>query len=254
MNLTLEKGLNILETLAGRAEPMTVGEVAEMTDTNPSTAFRMLETLKHRGYAEQEHMRGDYRAGLKVLELSAEILHRMELRRKAGPYLHSLSETTMCDSYLAAANSGRALMIMTCFPRGKMQSGLGSIGHVNSFYCTAMGKLIAAFSPEQTTADLVSEKLTPVTPSTITDRDVLSREYQKIRETEISHSRYENAPDTYGIAVPVRNFEGEVIATLGLAVPRKKEEKYGIEKYEEILRETGEQISFALGYAAERLV
>ena len=254
MNLTLEKGLKVLEVLAGHAEPMTVGEIAEETDTNPSTVFRMLETLKQRGYAEQEHMRGDYKAGLKLLELSAEILHRMELRKKAGPYLYSMSEQTMCDSYLAAANNGRALMIMTCFPKGKMQSGLGSIGHISSFYYTAMGKLIAAFGSEKLQKILLKEKLTPVVPATITDKKTLLKEYKKIRDTELSYSRYENAPDTYGIAVPVRNFEGEIIAALGLAVPRKKEEKYGIEKYEDILRETGEQLSFALGYAAGKLV
>jgi DNA-binding IclR family transcriptional regulator len=255
MNLTLDKGLRVLECLSATAEPMSVGEIAQEIGTNPSTAYRLLDTLKKRGYIEQEYNRADYRAGLRVLQLSANILNKMELRRKAGPYLHALSEKTDCDIYLAAANNGQAVMIMTYHPGGRMRTELGSIGSVSSFYYTAMGKCIAAFSPEETVKDfLASEPLAKRTEHTITSKQKLMAEYKTTRETGLSRSRYENSPDIHGIAVPVRNYEGEVVASLGLALTIGRDTKERMDEYEQALRESGEQLSFAIGYAAAQLV
>ncbi len=255
MNLTLEKGLNVLECLAHNAEPMALSEIVKEVGGNKSTLFRMLETLKKYGYVEQETHRGRYRAGLKVLRLSADILHRMELPKKSGPYMHKLAEETGCDIYLAANNSGKAIMISVTFPGGKRRTDLGSIGHESPFWFTAMGKCIAAFQDTETVNALFnSETLYKNTPHTITDRDVLLEQFESIRSEGIAYTRYENSEATYGIAVPVRNYEGEVIAALGLAVNKARVEKEGEEDFIEKLKEYGEQLSFALGYASEKLI
>ncbi len=255
MNLTLDKGLNVLECLAGRAEPMSVGQIASAINAPSSTVYRILETLKVRGYVQQEQNRGDYSAGLRVLGLSAEILNRMELRRKAGPYLHRLTEESGCSAYVAAASNGNAVMIMTYHPGGKVSAALGEIGTVNSCQCTAMGKLVAAHlsSDEQLTL-LEETELVAKTPDSIINRQILKKEWDKTLTSGIGHSRYENSTNIHGIAVPVCNYEGTLIAALGLAVPRSLDVKHGIEHFEELLRNYGEQLSFALGYAAETFV
>lgn len=255
MNLTLEKGLKVLECLAERAEPMVLGDIVKEVGGNKSTVYRMLETLKSRGYIEQEEKRGMYRAGLKVLELSSEILNRMELRKIAGPYLHELAKRTSCDVYLSAGRNGKAVIISDYHPGGRKQSDIGTIGSMNSFYFTASGKLLAAFLPEEEVELLIKETtLEQRTPSTITDISRLRKEFAIIRDTGVGYSRYENSREVFALAVPVRNYKGSVIAALGIAVPRKREEKKGFESFEHELIEIGKQLSFALGFGAAELV
>lgn len=255
MNLTLEKGLNVLECLAFRAEPMTLSEITEEVGGNKSTIFRMLETLRKYGYVEQETHRGRYRAGLKVLRLSTNILHRMELLNKAGPYMHTLGDETGCDIYLAADSNGRAIQISAYFPGGRRRTDLGSTGNENKFWYTAMGKCIASFqSPEIINKLFSHTAVVKKTPHTITDRNEILAQFEEIRNSGIAYTRYENSEQIFGIAVPVRNFEGEVIAAIGLAVNKSRIEKEGEERFAEKLKEYGEQLSFALGYASEKLI
>jgi DNA-binding IclR family transcriptional regulator len=243
VNLTLEKGLRVLECLAHHAEPMALSEIVDNVGGNKSTLFRMLETLKKYGYVEQERHRGRYRAGLQVLRLSTDILHRMELPKKAGPYMHRLAEETGCDIYLAANSNGRAIIISTAFPGGKRKTDIGAIGHENFFQYTAMGKCITAYQPLEVINELLdSATLEKKTANTITDRDELLEEFESVRETGIAYTRYEHGENTFGAAVPVRNYEGEVIATLGLAVNRDRVEAEGEESFVETIKEYGEQL------------
>jgi len=249
MNSTLEKGLEALECLANRAEPMGLAEIVDELGGSKSTVYRVLETLREKGYIEQERRKGAYRAGLKVLELSSSILLKMELRKRGGPYVHRLAEKTGCDAYLAAESGGRAIMVMVLYPKGRQNGGTAGLGLASSFCYTAIGKLLAAHLPEETLDNLLAEAVLEArTPHTITDKEKLRKEYEKIREHSFAESRYENSKDIYGIAVPVRNFEGAVVAALGLAVPRRKAEKKGMDLFSAELRRAGEELSFALGY------
>jgi DNA-binding IclR family transcriptional regulator len=234
---------------------MSVGAIATEVDAPSSTVCRILETLKARGYVEQGRNRGDYSAGLRVLGLSAEILNRMKLRRKAGPYLRALTEKSGCSVFLAAASNGKAVIVMTDHPGGLIQASVGEIGTVNSCQYTASGKLIAAFLPDEEQERLLNETVMERrTIRTIMSKSALRSEWIKTEKSGIGRTEYENSIDLYGIAVPVRNFEGTLIGALGLVVKRKNVTEIGIDHFERLLFEHGEQLSFALGYAAETLV
>ncbi len=247
--------MRVLECLARRAEPMPLSDIAESVEANKSTVSRMLETLKHHGYVQQEGRRGSYRAGLKVLTLSANIFDRMLLPRKAGPFMYELGEESGCEIFLAAATQGRAVIISVYYPKGRRICDVGSFGHESSFYCTALGKVVAAFQPRETIHQLIrSETLVRRTEQTMTDRNRLLEEYNAVRETGRGFSRYENSPDTFGTAAPIRNHEGRVIAALGLAAPKSRAEEHGEGHFADMLATGAERISFALGYAAESMV
>jgi len=65
----LNKSLSILETLLQHNSPMSMTEISEKLGLYPSTIHRILDTLKHWGYVEQESNNQKYQLGLKLLEL-----------------------------------------------------------------------------------------------------------------------------------------------------------------------------------------
>jgi len=83
----LDKTFSILEILLQHGSSMHMTEISERLGLYPSTIHRILDTLKHWGYAEQDPKTQKYRLGLKLLELGMAKLQQMDLVKEATPYL-----------------------------------------------------------------------------------------------------------------------------------------------------------------------
>src|SRR3712207_4419714 len=84
---SLEKALDVCETLAGTPRGMTVSELARVLHHPPSTVHRLLAVLKRRGFVRQDEETTRYSLTLKMLDLSFRLLGRSELRLHAYPVL-----------------------------------------------------------------------------------------------------------------------------------------------------------------------
>lgn len=94
MNNTLIKGLRLLEVLAARAQPVGISELAQELEMGASNVHRLLQALVELGYAVNEGGRGGYRASLKVWELGAQALHKLDFRETAAPAMRWLLAET----------------------------------------------------------------------------------------------------------------------------------------------------------------
>src|SRR3712207_2265511 len=84
---SLEKALDLCETLAERPRGLTVTELARALRQPPSTVHRLLGVLKRRGFVRQDDETTRYSLTLKMLDLSFRLLGRSELRLHAYPVL-----------------------------------------------------------------------------------------------------------------------------------------------------------------------
>ena len=87
----LDKTFSILNILLQHDSSMHITEISEKLELYPSTTHRILDTLKHWGYVEQDLKTQKYRLGLKALELGMAKLHQMDLVRETTPYLKELN-------------------------------------------------------------------------------------------------------------------------------------------------------------------
>ena len=62
----LEKGLDIVETLAAAAVPQSLAELADALDRSSSELFRMLNCLERRGYVKRDGSSGKYALTLRL--------------------------------------------------------------------------------------------------------------------------------------------------------------------------------------------
>ena len=107
MNNTLIKGLRLLEVLVARAQPVGISELAQELEMGASNVHRLLQALVELGYAVNEGGRGGYRASLKVWELGAQALHKLDFRETAAPAMRMLL------AGLAAKHKRDAVFIIT---------------------------------------------------------------------------------------------------------------------------------------------
>jgi IclR family transcriptional regulator, pca regulon regulatory protein len=217
---SLERGLAILACFTPERPVLGIADIADELGMSRSTTHRYVITLVALGYLEQGASR-KYRLGLKVTDLGMSALNSTGLREHAHPYLEELRQRTSYTTNLAVLDGAEILYVdrARSFRRGQSKIDLNlHPGSRLPAYCTAMGKLLLAYLPEDEQRDLVADmKLTKHGPNTITSKKALRDELDEIREESFAVNDEEFAPELHSIAAPVRNETREVVAAVNLA-------------------------------------
>jgi DNA-binding IclR family transcriptional regulator len=117
------------------------------------------------------------------------------------------------------------------------------------FHCTATGKAVAAFLPEEKIEELIKIKgLTSYTPKTIVSPGMLKAHFASIRENGYAVDDEEFDIGVRCIAAPVRNFKGKVIGSVGISGSIVTMTLENIQKHIPVVLEISKKISSAMGY------
>lgn len=219
---SIERGLAILSSFKPSRPLMGVSELARENGLGRSTTHRYVATLCALGYLEQDPPSRKYRLGPKVIDLGFSAINSMELRAISQPYLQRLSDETGYTANMAILDDTDIIYIERCRSSKKGQSEVELDLHVGSrlpAYCTSMGKVLLAYLPDEDRDDRLDRSpLKRHGPNTVTDREALVAELERVRATGIAINNEEIAFGIRAIAVPVRGRSGNVVASVGFGV------------------------------------
>src|SRR6266568_1456974 len=108
---SLDRGLLILEAVAKSPEPVSLGQLASLLDIDRSSAFRLANTLKRRGFLANPSAGRDYVLGSSVWRLSRQYDWSKMLVRVAHDPLKTIAVETNETAHLAVREGRRALFI-----------------------------------------------------------------------------------------------------------------------------------------------
>lgn len=252
MNNTLNNGFMILERMAGTAELFSIKELADHFRLPNSHVCRLLKTLTETGYVEQDSKSRKYRVSCKILELSNACLKRMQIRTRVRPFASRLSRENMIPVYLTVPHESHSLIVDVFYTDNSISDAGIAIGGINDAHLTACGKVCAAYhnTPDE------NEKLDlyKVTDKTITDKKAFLDELEKIKAQGFAITNSEKGRNINAIAAPIFNCDGEFIASLGAQLPVRELSPAEWDSCIGKVVECAESCSFALGYAATKLV
>jgi DNA-binding IclR family transcriptional regulator len=189
-----------------------------------------------------------YRVGHKILVLAGRYLADLDIIKASQPFIRNVIAATNESCGLAMIMGTEAMIVWREETLEPLKWDF-KIGDQNPIYASAHGKAILAFySREELDRYFSTVELVPITSHTITDKEILLRELEAIRNGAIAYSREENYDGITSMAVPVFNNMRRVIASLGTPVPsqrfsREKEAVIG-----EALKEAAALLSRELGY------
>jgi IclR family pca regulon transcriptional regulator len=159
-----------------------------------------------------------------VLDLGFSAINSMDVREISAPHLQQLSDETGHTVNLSILDGGYIVYIERCRASRPGQREIDLNLHIGArlpAYCTAMGKAMLAFLPEDRLAAILEEvELTERGPNTITDEAAFRAELAGIRKSGIAVNDEELAYGLRSIAAPISARSGEVVAALNLAVHR----------------------------------
>ena len=210
---SLARGLTILDILSQSPEGASITEVAEILGVDKGSASRLMSTLARHGYSEKDAHTRRYVLGPQVVRLCGRYLSRMSLIESARPYLRLLMERTGECAHLAILAQGKALYIDQVESPATLRVNV-QVGQMAPLHCTALGKVLLAFSGGE-----ILNKLESFTPNTITDPEALLSHLESVRQQGYALDNEEFDLCVCCIAVPVYDLRNRVVAAMGISGP-----------------------------------
>jgi DNA-binding IclR family transcriptional regulator len=215
---SLGRAFGILEEVARNRDGIGLAELSKRVGLHNSTTFHLVKTMVALGYLRMDETKR-YRVGRPVFALAASCLDEMEMVSLATPVLEELSRETGESSHFAVRMGDSIIALARTTGPGAFQF-TDRVGVVRPAYCTALGKvMLAALRPEQFERYLERTELRPFTPNTITDPQRLRTEIESIRATGLAFDDGEFEAELRCCSVPVRDFTGHVVGTIGISGP-----------------------------------
>ena len=207
----LSRVFDVLELLGGHFEGLTLTEISKELKLPTSSVHNLLQRLVA---IEALTVTPDllYLVGYRAVRLGLRFTDGLEVRNIAGRYLTGLSAETGEDVYLAVGLGRKVSYIDRSQGTSPVTVSM-RLGQPLYLHSTAVGKLYSAYV-ESFRAELLCQTWPRLTVHTLVDRDVLERECAKIRLQEYAISREESHLGIVGVAVPVCDASGSLVAAL----------------------------------------
>ena len=216
---SLARAFGIMEEVARSRDGIGLAELSKRVGLHNSTTFHLVRTMVSLGYIRQIKDDKRYRVGRPLFALAASALDEIEMVSLATPVLEDLSRETGESGHFAVRMGDSVVVIARTAAPGAFQL-TERVGVVRPAHCTALGKVIlAALRPDQLERFLDRIELTPVTPNSITELGVLKKDIDEVRSSGIAFDDGEFNPEVRCVAVPVKDFTGQVIGAIGISGP-----------------------------------
>jgi IclR family acetate operon transcriptional repressor len=235
---SVQKAIAVLDVLAAAGEELGTNEIARRTGINASTVSRLLATLVAPGLVQYHQVSGRYGLGIRILQLAGAARETLDIRRIARPSLEDLAAVSGETATLSVPGE-HDVMTLDFVQSPQSVRSVAEIGRNSVRHATAVGKVFLAHGGR------APDELTRFTEHTITDRAVLEREIATIRERGWGLSRAEREPDLVGVAVPVLDGDGDLVAILGLQGPLVRLDEQRAEVLAGALREHARTVASA---------
>jgi DNA-binding IclR family transcriptional regulator len=246
----LEKGLDVLEVLAGAEQPMGLSSLAKAMGRSVSEIFRMALTLEQRGYLILD---GDdrYRLSLKMLELSHRQQPLRSLVATATPLMRELAGRAYQSCHLSTYHDGQLLVVAQVDAPGPFTMG-AKVGALGKLSDTASGKVLLAFRDDAERTRMLAAQVR-IHGELEIDAAHLFQQIEEVRRNGVITSPSTRVRGSIDISYPIFGNGREVMAALTVPYYERldRSQSPSIPDTEEIGREIAVRLSKLLGYAGD---
>jgi DNA-binding IclR family transcriptional regulator len=209
----------VLETFSTDRTVQTASEIARRADLPTSTAHRLVETLVASGLLERddEHR---VRLGMRLWELALRGSVALRLRQAAMPFMERVQARVRQHTQLAVLEQDSALFLER-LSHPEAGANITRVAGRLPLHASSSGLVLLAHAPAELAERVLAGPLARVSAETITDASTLRRTLAEVRRTGVVIAPGSVETVSTGVAVPVRDGSGEVVAALSVVLPRE---------------------------------
>lgn len=240
----LARSFAVLDVLAQHAEPVPLKTISQETGLHPSTAHRILNDLVAGRWVDRPEA-GNYRLGMRLLELGNLVKARLDVREVALKPMRQLHRLTRHAVSLSARQGDEVV----CIGREGTPPGASEIeravGVRAPLHLTSAGKLFLAQDAGQLVSAYATRSgLIGHTRNSITDITALERELSHVLALGVARDNEELEVGLRCMAVGIYDDQDTLVAGLSVSAPSAQFDEHWLDP----LRQAADQISAALGH------
>ncbi len=240
----LERCFALLDVLSQQPESMALKDISERTGLHPSTAHRILNDLTTGRFVDRPQA-GQYRLGMRLLELGNLVKARLSVRELAAGPMRELHRLTHQAVNLSVRQGDEIVYIERAYSERSGMQVVRAVGGRAPLHLTSVGKLfLAAESPERVRAYATRTGLAGHTRNSLTQVAALERELEGVRARGVAHDNEELEIGVRCIAAGVYDDAGKLVAGLSISAPTDRLELAWADR----VKATAQDISRALGH------
>jgi DNA-binding IclR family transcriptional regulator len=214
----VDRALDVLLCFSKQTPELTLTQISELVGINKSTVHRILATLVGKRFLKRDSTTGVYRPGIRLIQMAFLTMEHNDLRRLAVPYLHSLCEQHHENVNLSILEDTDVLYVDVIESSQRIKLA-ASPGERLPAICTASGKAILAFVPEEMAKSILERGMPGCTQNTTLSRKAFFVDMHEVRERGFAISEQEFEEGINAVAAPILSSKSKPIASVSIAGP-----------------------------------
>jgi DNA-binding IclR family transcriptional regulator len=210
----LEKGLDILELLAGSDQAMTTGQIAEALGRSKNEIFRMVFVLENRNYLVRDPATDLLRLSNRLFQMGLRTPRTRQLSEVAIPAMEVLSEKIGHSSHLVVVNRGETVVIATAAGGADVGFAL-RLGYRRPAIEATSGQTIIAFQDPEIQQHILAESRALAQEKV--DEKKLQQRLRRVREIGYLVSPSHDITGVTDICAPILDQSGRAVAGIVIA-------------------------------------
>lgn len=243
----IERMTSLLDEMAQHAEAVSLKRLSEATGLHPSTTHRILTALVNDRMVERVDQ-GNYRLGIRLLELGNLVKGRISVREHALPLMRELHAATGEAVNLSVRRDDEIVYIERTSSGRAMMRVVNIVGARAPLHITAVGKLfLAEDSPQENRGYAERTGLRGYTRNSITTLPDLEKVLTQVRIQGFATDEEEAELGVRCIGAGVRDDTGLLVSGLSISSPAERMKP----EWAALVQETAIKISRAIGWQGQ---
>ncbi|MCB8748658.1 IclR family transcriptional regulator [Rhodoferax sp. U2-2l] len=240
----IERMFTLIDILASREEAMSLKEISEKAGLHASTAHRILNDLATGRFVDRPQA-GNYRLGMRLLELGNLVKNRLNVRDAALEPMRELHRITQQPVNLSMRQGDEIVYVERAYSERSGMQVIRAIGGRAPLHLTSVGKLfLASDDPQKIRAYATRTGLAGHTKNSLTQLSTLEKELSKVRRETYATDNEELELGVRCMAAGIFDDQKKLVAGLSISAPASRMDEAWLSK----LMATAADISRNLGY------
>src|SRR5579864_2059261 len=243
----LQRGLRLLHLFSESPRGLTAKQVAVLSRLPVSTVHRFLANLVTAGFLSCD-VDGSYHLGIACFAIGQAAVGQLDIRRLSLPYLRELNQQTRETIHLTVRHGLSAVYVEKLDSPEPLRIH-SRIGAAVPLQCTAVGKVMLAYMPEDEQERILPElDLKRLTPNSVGNLQELKTELYRVRKNGYACDLEEHELHIRCVAAPIWDHTGSVQSSLSITAPSIRMSVTRLRQLAPLIQAAGLKISAELGY------
>jgi DNA-binding IclR family transcriptional regulator len=213
----LTRVVRIFEAFTPEDTVLTVTQVARRARLHPATASRLIAELEAHGLLARDADRR-VRVGVRMWELALRASPALSLREAAMPFMEDAHAVLGHHVQLAVLDGDEVLFVERLSAPGAVINYTRIAGRL-PLHASSSGQVLLAFGGRELQERILAGPLHRYTAHTLTSPAALRDALAEVRRQEFAYLPGHVHADALGVAVPVRDGGGAVVAAVAAILP-----------------------------------